>query len=170
MLQITEFVKVHQNWSVPIVFVLALAESVAFLSLLVPATIILIGIGALIGETGIAFLPIWIAAAIGAFLGDWLSYWFGYHYKEQVGHLWPLSRKPELLVRGHTFFTRWGVIGVFIGRFFGPLRAIIPLVAGICGMEQRHFQIANITSALLWATLMLTPGAFGLPWITHFLD
>ena len=43
--------------------------------------------------------PIWAAAAAGAFFGDWLSYWIGYHYQDRVAHMWPLSRNPQLLAR-----------------------------------------------------------------------
>lgn len=160
-----EFAKAHEHWAVLLVFVLAFGESLAFISLLLPATVILLGLGVLIGESGISFIPIWLAAVIGAFFGDWVSYWFGFHYKERVAHMWPLSRKPDLLPRGHAFFERWGVLGVFIGRFFGPLRAVVPLVAGICGMPQRHFQLANITSAIVWGTGILAPGVFGVPWL-----
>ena len=128
------------------------------MSLLLPATVILLALGALIGESGIAFWPIWAAAAVGAFFGDWLSYWIGYHYQDRVAHMWPLSRNPQLLARGHAFFERWGVLGIFIGRFFGPLRAVVPLVGGICGMPQRYFQLANVTSAMIWAFGILAPG------------
>ena len=103
----------------PIVFVLAFGESLAFVSLLLPATVILFGIGGLIGATGIGFWPIWLAAALGAVLGDWLSYWLGNHYKYEIARLWPLSRRPDLLPRGEAFFRRWGVAGIFFGRFFG---------------------------------------------------
>jgi hypothetical protein len=64
-------------------------------------------------------------------LGDWVSYWFGYRYKEQVAQMWPLSRYPEILPRGEAFVKKWGVPSIFIGRFFGPLRASVPLAAGI---------------------------------------
>ena len=50
----------------------------------------------LIGASDIPFWPVWIAAVIGAFLGDWVSYWFGYHYKHQVTAMWPLSRRSLL--------------------------------------------------------------------------
>ena len=79
--------------------------------------------------------------------------------------MWPLSRHPDLLPRGHAFFQRWGAGSVFLGRFFGPLRAVVPLVAGICGMSQIQFQIANIASALVWATGILAPGVFGTRWL-----
>jgi membrane protein DedA with SNARE-associated domain len=57
-----------------VVFALAFGESLAFISLLLPATMALFGIGALIGVSGIAFIPIFVAAACGAALGDWLSF------------------------------------------------------------------------------------------------
>jgi len=164
----TEFVRQHQAWAVPIVFFLAFGESLAFLSLLLPATVILLGVGALIGEAGIPFWPIFAGAAAGAFFGDWLSYWIGFHYRDRVPHLWPFTRHPQMLARGHAFFERWGMPGAFIGRFFGPLRAVVPLVAGICGMPQRYFQLANITSALVWGFGILAPGAFGIQWLSHW--
>src|SRR6185312_15023963 len=100
-----------------------------FISLLVPAWSVLIAIGALIGVSDITFSPIWIAAAVGAALGDWLSYWFGYRFKNGVAEMWPLSRYPDLLPRGQAFVQRWGIPSIYIGRFFGPLRATVPLAA-----------------------------------------
>jgi membrane protein DedA with SNARE-associated domain len=159
---ILSFVREHEPWAMPIVFVLAFGESLAFISLLLPATVILFAVGALIGESGIGFWPLWGAAALGAALGDWLSYWIGRAYKDEVAKVWPLSRYPDLLPRGHAFFARWGTAGIFIGRFFGPLRASVPLVAGICSMRALPFQLANASSALVWAAGVLAPGAFGL--------
>jgi membrane protein DedA with SNARE-associated domain len=158
---ILAFVRVHHAYAAPLVFVLAFGESLAFVSLLLPATVLLIGVGAVIGATGIDFWPIYFAAAIGAALGDWVSYWLGLHYHEQIARMWPLSKHPQLMPRGHAFFEKWGWSGVFIGRFFGPLRAVVPLVAGACAMPQTPFQIANWTSAFIWAGLILGPGAFG---------
>lgn len=155
---VAEFVRDHQAWAAPIVFVLAFGESLAFLSLLIPAWSALVAIGALIGATGISFYPLWIAGSIGAALGDWLSYWFGFTYKEQVAQIWPLSRYPKLLPRGEAFVRRWGVPGIFIGRFFGPLRASVPLAAGIFEMPYWQFQIANFVSALVWAAALLLFG------------
>jgi len=162
---VTLFVRQHEGWGVPIVFALSFGESLAFLSLLLPATVILVGVGALIGESGIAFWPLWLSAALGAALGDWLSFWIGLRYKGDVAVVWPLSRHPDLIPRGHAFFERWGTLGVFIGRFFGPLRASVPLVAGICAMSPGPFQMANFASAFVWAAGILAPGAFGVQWL-----
>jgi len=98
-------------------------------------------------------------------LGDWLSYWLGYRYNYAIARIWPLSRHPDLLPRGEAFFRKWGILGVFIGRFFGPLRSAVPLVAGICGMRRMPFQIANVASAVVWATGVLMPGTLALRWL-----
>ena len=71
---VIDFVRTHHMWAAPIVFALAFLESIAFFSLLVPAWAALVGIGALIGASGIPFWPVWIAGAVGAALGDWVSY------------------------------------------------------------------------------------------------
>lgn len=166
---IVEFVRQHQAWAVPLVFVLSFGESLAFISLLLPATVILFALSALLGEGGVAFVPVWMAAASGAFLGDWLSYWLGYRYQHQIGHVWPLSRNPHILQRGHRYFERWGFWGVFFGRFLGPLRAAVPLVAGICAMPLRYFQLANLLSALIWGAGILAPGMLGIRWLGQWM-
>lgn len=163
---------VHENsgWAPVVTFILAFCESLAFLSLLVPASTILLGVGALIGAASLDFFTIWIAAALGAFFGDWLSYWLGWRYQEQMLKIWPLSRHPNMVTKGHIFFERWGAWSIFIGRFFGPLRAVVPLLAGIMGLQQIKFQVANFASAALWAFVMLAPGTFAFKgeWLDWF--
>jgi len=153
-----DFVRTHEVWAAPIVAALAFGESLAFISLLIPAWGALVGIGALIGPSGINFWPIWIAGSIGAALGDWLSYWVGLKIGPNVANVWPLSRHPDLIPRGERFMRKWGIAGIFIGRFFGPLRAAVPLVAGLFEMPYWQFQLANVTSAFVWAGVLLTLG------------
>lgn len=159
------FIKAHESWGPYIVLVLAFCESLAFVSLFIPATIILWGVGAAIGVAGLDFWPLWLAAAVGAALGDWLSYWIGYHYHHQIAGMWPLNRNPQLLPRGHRLFEKYGVMAVFIGRFFGPLRAVVPLIAGTATMPLLPFQLANWSSAFIWAAITLAPGAIGMNWV-----
>src|SRR4030088_2217090 len=126
-----EFVRVHEAWTAPIVFALAFGESLAFVSLVLPSWAALVGIGAIMRAGGVAFVPIWIAGAIGAALGDWLSYWIGTRFKRSIADMWPFSRNPHLLARGEAFIRTWGVLAIFIGRFSGPLRASVPIVPGV---------------------------------------
>ena len=155
---VVEFVRVHEAWAAPVVFALAFGESLAFISLLIPAWAALVGIGVLISSGNLNFWPVWVAGSVGAALGDWLSYWIGVKLGPPVAHMWPLSRHPELLPKGEAFVKRWGVLAIFIGRFFGPLRASVPLVAGSFRMPPWQFQIANFSSAFVWAAVLLTLG------------
>jgi membrane protein DedA with SNARE-associated domain len=167
---IVEFVRDHEAWAAPIVAVLAFSESLAILSLLVPATVILVGIGALLGSAGLGlshpqFWVICAAAAIGAALGDWVSYEFGRYFDEGAKRMWPLSKRPDLVARAEAFIQRFGAWGIFLGRFFGPVRALVPLIAGIFDMPRLRFQLANVASALLWAFGILAPGAGLFEWL-----
>src|SRR2546423_12128905 len=103
-----EFVRSHEAWAAPIMFCLAFAESLAFISLLVPAWGVLVGIGALIGPSGIAFVPIWLAGALGAACGDWLSYWLGATFQTAISPVWALARPPQLPPPGRAFVEGWG--------------------------------------------------------------
>ncbi|KAA2235174.1 DedA family protein [Salinarimonas soli] len=156
---VVAFVVAHQAYAPLIVGILAFCESLAFLSLLVPATVLLVAIGVLIGATGLEFWPIWLGATVGAFLGDTISYFLGRYFQNGALTVWPLSKNPGMIERGRAFFGKWGAWGVFIGRFFGPLRAVVPLIAGVFAMPVFLFQMANASSAMVWAFAMLAPGA-----------
>ncbi len=156
--QTVDFVRTNEGWAAPVVFALAFGESLAFISLLIPAWGALVAIGALIGPSGINFWPVWIAGSLGAAFGDWISYWIGLKLEYTVAKVWPLSRHPDLIPRGEIFMRKWGIPGIFIGRFFGPLRASVPLIAGIFEMPFWRFQIANFSSAFVWAAALLTIG------------
>src|ERR1044072_5175734 len=155
---IVDFARAHEVWAVPIVFALAFMESLAFISLLVPAWGALVAMCTLVAAGYESFWPVWIAGSIGAALGDWLSYWIGRKLEYTVQHIWPLSKYPDLIPKGEAFIKKWGALGIFIGRFSGPLRASVPLVAGIFEMPFWRFQIANWVSAFIWAAVLLTLG------------
>ncbi|MGE0699968.1 MAG: DedA family protein [Hyphomicrobiaceae bacterium] len=153
---IVTFIKEHRSWAAPIMFVLAFTESLAFISLVLPAWTALVAIGTIVGAGGgNDFWVVLAAAAVGAALGDWISYWLGYHYHEQISRMWPINRYPNLLPRGQAFFDKWGDSAIWLGRFTGPLRASVPIIAGTVRMPQLRFQIANWGSAFLWAAVLM---------------
>ncbi|MEO1720391.1 MAG: VTT domain-containing protein, partial [Pseudomonadota bacterium] len=65
---------------------------------------------------------------------------------------------PDLMPKGERFFAKYGVWAIVLGRFSGPLRATVPVVAGATQMNHVKFQIANWLSAVLWAGVLLTFG------------
>ena len=159
------FIQQHEMLGSAVVFLLAFCKSFAFVSLLVPATAILFGLGGLIPVVGIKFWPIWTAAVLGAIAGDWLAYELAFRARDYVLAVRPLVNNPRIVARANELIGRWGMLAVFVGRFFGPLRAIVPIAAGICEMPWWKFQVANVASALLWASAILTPGFLGVRWL-----
>ncbi len=152
------FTLAHADWAPLIIFLLAFAESLAVISILIPSTVILIGLGAVIQIGGLPLLPLIISAIVGAFCGDWVSYMIGRWFKEPLLRSWPLKTMPDAVARTEALFARYGWLAYFFGRFVGPLRAIFPLVAGIMNMRFGVFQAVNAASATAWATLVLGGG------------
>jgi membrane protein DedA with SNARE-associated domain len=156
---VLEFVREHEAWAPVIVFVMAFLESIVGLSLAVPSTPLFVGVGALIGASNLAFWPIFAGVALGGFIGDWASYWLGIHLKDKVMEWKAVKSKPQLIDRTKAFVEKWGMAGVFIGRFVSPIRSFVPFVAGMFQMPFWLFQIANASSAAVWAYVLLAPGA-----------
>jgi membrane protein DedA with SNARE-associated domain len=165
--QIIAFMQANRGWVGPIVFVLAFGESLAFISLVLPFWGILVAIGGLVGMAGgLDFWTILICASVGAALGDWLSYWLGWHYHKEIKAMWPLNKYPHYIAQGEQLFSRYGAWAVVLARFSGPLRASVPIIAGAVRMPSATFQLANWSSAFLWAaTLLLFGGSLGQLWV-----
>ncbi len=157
---VVAFVRANEEWAAPVAFVVAFAESFCFLSLVWPGTAILVGIAALLAASGVGtevLAPSILGAGLGGSLGYAVSYWIGLYFKDSVHKIWPFSRRPDLIPSGQRFFERHGAFGVFLGHFFGPVRAVIPVVAGMFNMPQLPFQIANVASAFTWALGVIAP-------------
>ena len=158
---VVAFIGAHSEWVFPVIFITSFGESFVFVSFLFPGTTIMIAAGFLVPDGTIPFTPLVAGAVLGAVVGDAISWWLGRRYGGHLTAMWPLSRNPELIERGRKFFLRYGAASVFVGRFFGPMRAVIPLVAGITRLPGLQFWAANITSAIIWAPAMLIPGVLG---------
>lgn len=148
----------HPHIALGAVFAAALLEAVAVIGTVIPgSSIVFIG-GVLIG---LGALDPWLTSAVaiaGAILGDGISYWLGHRYHEHIRTVWPMKNYPGLFARGQAYFARNGGKSVFVGRFLGPLRAIVPVVAGMANMPPGHFYAMNILSALAWSAAHLVPG------------
>jgi membrane protein DedA with SNARE-associated domain/membrane-associated phospholipid phosphatase len=141
-----------------VTFLISAGESIAIIGTIVPGSVTMAAIGALVGAGIIPFWPILLWAIFGAVAGDGISYWLGFHFKDRLNNIWPFKKHPHLLISGKKFFEKHGAKSVFIGRFVGPVRAIVPLIAGMLHVKPLRFAIANITSAIGWAPLYMLPG------------
>ncbi len=160
---VVAFVREHENWAAPVAFAVAFAESFCFISLIVPGTAILAGVAALLAASGVqssVLAPAIIAAGLGGSLGYAVSFWIGRYFKDSVHKIWPFTTRPHLITQAEEFFATYGAFGVFLGHFFGPVRAVIPVVAGMFRMRELPFQVANIASAFIWAAGVIGPAFY----------
>ncbi len=161
---ILSIVRERQSWAIPIAFLVAFGESLCFLSIVWPGWAILSGLAFLLAASGIGWpiiVPVIVAAGLGGVVGYSISYWVGHYFKDSIGNIWPFSSHPNLIPKGEEFFDEHGLWSVFLGHFIGPVRAVIPVIAGMFSMPQIPFQIANVSSAFIWAVwVVLGPVLF----------
>ena len=156
--QMLEFIQANDAWIAPIVFALGFAESLVVVSIFVPSTILLLGIGAAHSAADGSFMTTWLAGAAGAILGDFVSFAFGRFFKKDLQKIWPFSAMPRLLARSRLMFARYGYMTIVFGKFLGNLRPFLPIAAGALRMRWHIFIPASVFSSLLWAGVFLAPG------------
>ena len=150
----------HTNpgYAVAFAFLIAFTESLAVIGSIIPGSVMMTALG---GLMGMGIIPLWgtlFWATLGAIIGDTLSYLLGWHYQQRIKSLWPFSKVPKLLEKGEVFFAHHGGKSVFLARFVGPIRAFVPVIAGMMNLRFPVYITANITSAILWAPAYLLPG------------
>ena len=158
----------HADWIGPVVSFTAFGESLPIVGVLLPGSTFLMAAGTLIPMGVIDVWPLMAWVVPGAILGDMVSYWLGQRFGQKILGMWPLRNHPELIDQGYRFFNRWGTASVFFGRFSGPVRSTVPLLAGMMAMPKRKFMLANVASALAWAPFLMSPGfllAVGSKWL-----
>lgn len=153
-----EYAQRHYSFLLLLVFLLTFSKSCALISLLAPGTSGLLLLGPLASGSLNHFLFMWLSASLGAIGGFWISWWLGRYYQHRLLRLRWL--RGDRLARSLTFLHRHGEWAVFFGRFLSPLRATLPLASGVSGTPFWRFQLANVSSGLLWPLLLLAPGAF----------
>lgn len=153
-----QWIQAHPAWAGLIVLVVSALESFLVVGLFVPGTVVMFGIGAMIAAGSMELVPTLIMAALGAVLGDGLSYLIGRHYHQRLRVMWPFRSHPAMIARSMEFFHRHGGKSIIFARFVGPVRPLLPGVVGMLDMPPARFFLFNILSALLWAPAYILPG------------
>jgi len=134
------------NWGYLIVFLAAFLESSAFLGLFVPGESIVVLAGFLTSQGYLKLGNCIAIISIGAVLGGMVAYSLGKSlgrgYFERHKRL--LFIKAKHIEKVDAYFQNHGGKTVFLGKFIGFTRAIIPFVAGISGMS--YWKFSSITS------------------------
>lgn len=132
------------------VFIVAFLEALVGIGLIMPGSVLTVFSGWLAFHGKSSIVGIMAAAALGALLGDLISYWLGARFGI---HLWNsrlLKKHQGLLRLAELFFLEHGGKSVFLGRFLGPIRGLVPFVAGASQMRPAIFSCYAIFSGVLW--------------------
>lgn len=146
-------------WAYLLVGLLAAAEAAAFLGLVVPGETAVL-LGGVVVATGHAHLG-WmiVAAATGAVVGDSIGYELGRRLAGPLrgGRLGARVGERRWQQAEDYLRTRGGK-AVFIGRWIGVLRALVPFVSGASKMPYRVFLPYNVAGGVLWAGVFVVAG------------
>ena len=155
---INHYMELHPHMGIVFAFVVALAESLPLIGTIIPGSITMTAIGILVGRNIIPGLPALFWATIGALVGDTVGFWIGKYFNDDLRKIWPFRKHPKWLTKGEAFFTKHGGKSILIGRFVGPARSSVPLIAGLLKMNWGRFFLAAVPSAFLWAVAYMVPG------------
>ncbi|MDH2913448.1 DedA family protein [Kosakonia sp. HypNH10] len=152
------FITQSAIYSLVAIALVAFFESLALVGLILPGTVMMAALGALIGSGEVNFWHAWLAGIVGCLLGDWISFWLGWRFKKPL-HRWSFLKKHKALLdktehalHEHSLFT------ILVGRFVGPTRPLVPMVAGMLDLPIRKFLPPNIIGCLLWPPFYFLPG------------
>lgn len=144
-------------WVYACIVLLSALESAPVLGTFTPGTLMLLFLGFLVSQGQLSFVPVILFATLGGVIGDTAGYFVGKYGRSFIKENKGLLRTGHL-ESGKTYFSKHGGKSVFLGRFIGPIRPIIPLVAGMVHMSFRRFALLNVSSAFLWASLYVALG------------
>ncbi|THG79419.1 DedA family protein, partial [Pseudomonas sp. A-1] len=155
---LTAWLGAHPEWLGLAIFLIACIECLTIAGIVVPGTVLLFAVAALAGGGALTLWQTLLLGYAGGLLGDALSYALGRRFHEDIRRLPLLRRHPEWLAQAEFYFQRYGVISLLLGRFIGPLRPMLPTVAGMLDMPLPRFAAVSLVAAAGWATAYLLPG------------
>ncbi|WP_175782961.1 VTT domain-containing protein [Burkholderia anthina] len=148
----------HPALVLAIVFVTACAEAIALIGTVVPAGAVMFAAGTLIGAGALDGWTTIGVAAVGAIVGDAISYELGRRYRSAVRNGLVRVGYADAYSRGEQFVLRHGIKSIVLARFLAPVRAVVPVVVGCATLPRRSFYPVNVVSALIWAPVHVAPG------------
>ncbi|MBB2493674.1 bifunctional DedA family/phosphatase PAP2 family protein [Aquipseudomonas ullengensis] len=155
---ITLWLEANPQWLGLSIFVIACLECLAVAGIVIPGTVVLFTLAVLAGSGS---LPLWqtlLLAYSGGLLGDAISYALGRRFHQNIRGLPVLRDHPEWLSGAENYFQRYGVVSLLVGRYIGPLRPMLPLVAGMLDMPFVRFALVSLLAAAGWAVAYMLPG------------
>lgn len=155
---VTEWISANPLAAGLVIFLIAFGDALVLVGIVVPALPLLFAVGTLIGLGHINGPYAVACAALGAFAGDALSYWFGHYFGPRMRQMWPFSRYPQFLDQGERLLHRHAPKAVFTARYVGAVRPFVPAVAGMLRYPFRRYAPISALACFSWGALFLAPG------------
>ncbi|WP_065760347.1 bifunctional DedA family/phosphatase PAP2 family protein [Pseudomonas defluvii] len=155
---LTGWLTTHPQWLGLAIFVVACIECLAIAGIIVPGTVLLFAIAVLAGSGALSLGETLLLGYLGGLLGDAISYTLGRHFHQNIRRLPLLRTHPQWIGSAETYFQRYGIASLLVGRFIGPLRPMLPMVAGMFDMPIPRFIMVSLVSGAGWAIAYLLPG------------
>ncbi|MGP0173491.1 bifunctional DedA family/phosphatase PAP2 family protein [Pseudomonas sp. NCHU5208] len=155
---LTTWLSGHPQWLGLAIFLIALLECLALVGILLPGVVLLFSVALLAGSGVLSLWETLLLAYAGGLCGDALSYALGRRFQNGITRLPILRNHPDWLMHAEAYFRRYGVASLLVGRFIGPLRPMLPLVAGMLDMPLVRFIAVTLVAAAGWAVAYLLPG------------
>jgi membrane protein DedA with SNARE-associated domain len=128
----------------------------------VPSETIVVTAGVAAAKGDLDVLLVIPTAAVGAFLGDNVSYWLGRGVGDSVGErLFRGAKARARLDWTERAIQRHGAMLILVGRFIPGGRTASTFAAGALRMPWRRFALADLISVALWATYATMLGYLG---------
>ena len=155
---ITAWLTVNPSWLGAAIFLVSCLECLAIAGIIVPGTVALFAIAALAGSGILPLSEALLLGFLGGLLGDFVSYFLGRRFHQNIRRLPGLRHHPEWMSGAETYFQRYGIASLLVGRFIGPLRPMLPMVAGMCDMPFVRFAGVSVIAAAGWSFAYILPG------------
>jgi membrane protein DedA with SNARE-associated domain len=155
---LTAWLALHPEWILGTIAFLSFLESLLLVGLLAPGIALLFIIASLAGSAGLPLWQIVLVSGSAATAGDVLSFYAGRHFHQHLADLAILKRHPQWIERAELFIKRYGMPGLGVGRFIGPLRPFMPMMAGTLEMSQWRFWLVELLTLVPWGILYMAPG------------
>lgn len=155
---VTQWLGHHPEWLALAIVLIACIECLAIVGILIPGTILMFAVAVLAGSGALTLWETLLLAYVGGLLGDALSYAIGRYFHRDIRRLPVLRHNPQWLSSAEGYFQRYGVASLLIGRYIGPLRPMLPMVAGALNMPPVRFMAISMLAAAGWSVAYMLPG------------
>ena len=147
-------------WAIYIMlFAILFLENGLLPAAFLPGDSLLILVGVLIAKDTLDFPTTLIVLTAGASLGCWVGYLQGrWLSNTKIVKGWLSHLPPHYHQRAHSLFHRHGLAALLVGRFLAFVRTLLPMLAGIAGLNSRRFQFFNWLSGFLWVGILTSLG------------